>query len=110
MLDFWQSPYILRNNGMYLIRPGSKFTRRREALVAGGIRHGEHVLDVGVVEHRLEGLGSLAVVDALARAVLPHELVAVDPLEEIRIGFEQRRDRPRLASRRARRPARFPER
>ena len=81
---------------MYLIRPGSKFIAGARPLSPAGYVMREHVLDVGVVEHRLEALGRLAVVDALARAILPHEVVAIDAIEEIRIGLDEGRDRAGL--------------
>ena len=38
-------------------------------------------------------LGRLVVIDALARAVLPDEVIAIDAVEEIRIGLDEGRDR-----------------
>ena len=91
-LDLWQSPYILTEQRRVPDPARVEIHGGREALVACGISHREHVFDIGIVEHRLECLGRLAVIDALARAVLPDEVIAVDAVEEIRIGLDQRRE------------------
>src|SRR5262249_20013635 len=62
----------------------------RKALLADGIFHQEHIFDVRIIEHRIERLGTLAVVDAHARAVLPNKIVFRNGIEETGIGFEGR--------------------
>jgi hypothetical protein len=63
---------------------------RRKALLADGIFHQEHIFDVRIIEHRIERLGALAVVDAHARAVLPNKIVFRNAIDEIRIGLDER--------------------
>jgi hypothetical protein len=70
--------------------PGIEIDGRGEPVVAQGISHREDVLDVGISEHRVEGFGALAVVDAHARAVLPDEVVIFDAVEEVGVGAEER--------------------
>src|SRR5262249_19628546 len=62
----------------------------RKALLADGIFHQEHIFDVGIIEHRSERLGTLAVVDAHARAGLPNNIVALNATDETGIALAER--------------------
>src|SRR5215471_13841322 len=46
-----------------------------KALLAGRIFCDEHIFDVRIIEHRVESLRALAVVDMHARAILPNKIV-----------------------------------
>ncbi|CAN1724297.1 protein of unknown function [Hyphomicrobium sp. 1Nfss2.1] len=61
----------------------------RRNVIACGVGHGQHVLDVGIIEPSLEALRPPAVVQRHARAVPPDEFVAFDPAEVARISSEQ---------------------
>src|SRR2546426_321761 len=64
---------------------------RYEPLVARRITHQKHIFDVRIIEHRVKGLGALAVVDPHSRAVLPNEIIFLNPVQEIRIRLKKPR-------------------
>jgi hypothetical protein len=42
-----------------------------------------------LLQHCLERLRTVAIIDAHARSVLPDELVTLDAVDEIRLGFDE---------------------
>ena len=80
---------------MYLIRAGSKLIAGARPLSPAGYVIANMSLMSGSSSIASKLLAT-AVVDALARAILPHEVVAIDAIEEIRISLDEGRDRAGL--------------